>query len=116
MKCYVFLSVAVAALLISSPARAEQQPAPKTEVVCATPAACDKLSASLETQVNGLKSKGFRNLSREEKIQFLALKHQLLAVENAKQEAENAKQAALDRVEDKLDTIERALSAGRKAQ
>jgi len=55
MKCYVFLSIAIAASLLSAPANAEQQTAPKTEqVVCATQTACDKLLASLQAQIDDL--------------------------------------------------------------
>jgi len=117
MKCYVFLSIAIAASLLSAPAHAEQQATAKTEqVVCATQAACDKLVASLEAQAAPLEAKGIDNLTEEEFDRLDLLQNKILAVEKAKQDVEKEKQAALKRVSDTLGKIEAALSTEKKTQ
>ncbi|MDQ6997622.1 MAG: hypothetical protein Q9M17_02800 [Mariprofundus sp.] len=74
--------------------------------------ACDKLAASLQAQIDKIKSKGFSNLSKEDKNKYGALRRQLLVVEKAK-----AANAAMGKLLEIISGIkDEALSAGRKAQ
>jgi len=131
MKCYIFLSIAIAASLLSAPAHAEQQTAPKTEqVVCATQTACDKLVASLEAQAAPLEAKGMENLTEKEFNEYDKLTDKILAVQKARlaeakaktaaQEKKIAEQkaqlAALKEVSTTLGKIEAALSTEKKPQ
>jgi len=65
---------AVALGLSTSPATADTVKQELDTVVCKTKTACDLLSQFIQTQIDGLKSKGFKNLSKEEIVQFFTLK------------------------------------------
>jgi len=82
------------------------------KVTCSTKLACEKLSLSIQAQIDELKAKGFRNLSREEKIKYGSLKKELIAVEKAETAQEKAEtQARLAKVEERLDSIEGSLQS-----
>ena len=55
------------------------------EIICETKEICQKLSQSIQAQINELEAKGLSNFSRQERIQYSQLTDDLIALENQKQ-------------------------------
>ncbi len=86
------------------------------KVLCKTKLACEKLSISIQNQIDKLEEKGLENLTEKEFNRYDELSNKLIALENNKQEIknkkqaeENLKQSAYKELSNKLDTIKGSL-------
>lgn len=77
----------------------------------------DQKIANIEVQIDGLKSKGLKNLSNEERIEYGSLKKELIKTQREKTAEqkkiiadEKKKQKAYKSINEKLDSIEKSLS------
>jgi hypothetical protein len=55
------------------------------QIICETKEICQKLSQTIQAQINKLEVKGLSNLTRNERITYANLSDNLIAVENQKQ-------------------------------
>ena len=79
-KIKLFVTASAAIVLCTTNVSAETT---ATQPPCKTEIECTKLSDALQAQIDELKSKGFRNLSKEEKIRYGTLRKELLAAKRA---------------------------------
>lgn len=86
-----------ATMTATSPAIQAETPVSQQErITCETQQACQKLTESIQAQIDELKNKGLRNLSKDERKQFVALKKNFIALENQKQEKQIHQMASED--------------------
>ena len=79
-KIKLFVTASAAIVLCTTNVSAETT---ATQPPCKTEVECTKLSDALQVQIDELKSKGFRNLSKEEKIRYGTLRKERLAAMRA---------------------------------
>ena len=95
-KSGILTAIAVATAISTAPASAEthnqieQQKIEQKvgQVTCATKLACEVLSHSIQAQIDDLKEKGLRNLTKEERVKFGSLKKELIAIKDSNIEIE----------------------------
>lgn len=105
MKTYIWTSL-VTVMLMASYLQADTA---TKEPVCKTTSECDKLTEHLKAEIDGLKLKGFKNLTDDEFDKYANLKKELLA-------ALKAKSARQDEIiaEEKAKTAEAYLKVSKK--
>ena len=113
-KSGILTAVAVATAISTTPASAEtnnQVAKQKIEqITCSTRLACEKLSLSIQAQINELEAKGLENLTEKEFNKYDKLSDKLIALEKQETQAEKAEtQKAYSEVSDKLASIEGSL-------
>jgi hypothetical protein len=74
------------------------------QIICETKEICQKLSQTIQAQINNLESKA--NLTRTDRIKISQLRDELIAVENQKQKKQKETIDDIDATNEKLDRLE----------
>jgi type III secretory pathway component EscR len=75
------------------------------QIICETKEICQKLSQTIQAQINNLKTKGLEVLTDEEFNQYEKLQKHLIAVENQKQKKQKETIDDIDETNKKLDEL-----------